>query len=111
MELRYFIFKPLDVQIGRVWDAIRKREAETGEDWLIIITTDHGRDAETGKGHGGQTDRERATWIVTNSTKLNDHFGDSPGIVDILPSIVTHMGLNIPAAIEDQLDGISFIDD
>jgi len=103
--------KLMDVQVGRVWDAIRKREAETGEDWLIVVTTDHGRDTETGKGHGGQTDRERATWIVTNSTNLNDHFDDTPGVVDILPSIVTHMGLSIPAAIEEQLDGISFIDD
>ena len=103
--------KLMDVQIGWIWDAIRKREAETGEDWLIVITTDHGRDVQTGKGHGGQTDRERATWIVTNSTKLNDHFGDTPGIVDILPSIATHMGLIIPPAIEEQLDGISFIDD
>ena len=101
----------MDVQIGRVWDAIRKRQTETGEDWLIIITTDHGRDAETGKDHGGQTDRERAIWIVANSTKLNDHFGDTPGVVDILPSIVAHMGLTIPTAIEEQLDGISFIDD
>jgi len=103
--------KLMDVQIGRVWDAIRKREAETGEDWLIIITTDHGRDAETGKEHGGQTDRERATWIVTNSKNLNDHFGDTTGVVDILPSIANHMGLSIPAAIEEQLDGMSFIDD
>jgi predicted AlkP superfamily pyrophosphatase or phosphodiesterase len=103
--------KLMDVQVGRVWDAIRQREVETGEDWLIIVTTDHGRDTETGKGHGGQTHRERATWIVTNSTSLNDHFGDTPGIVDILPSVVTHMGLTIPAAIKEQLDGISFIDD
>jgi predicted AlkP superfamily pyrophosphatase or phosphodiesterase len=101
----------MDVQIGRVWDAILKRQTEAGEDWLIIITTDHGRDAETGKEHGGQTDRERTTWIVTNSTNLNDRFGDTTGVVDILPSIVTHMGLSIPEAIEDQLDGISFIDD
>jgi len=77
----------MDVQVGRVWDAVRKWEAETGEDWLIIITTDHGLDAETGKEHGGQTDRECATWIVTNSTDLNDHFGDTTGVVDVLPSI------------------------
>ncbi|MCP4048519.1 MAG: hypothetical protein GY732_21280 [Gammaproteobacteria bacterium] len=101
----------MDVQLGRVWDAIGKRETETGEDWLIIVTTDHGRDAETGKGHGGQTERERTTWIVTNSTNLNDHFGDKTAVVDILPSIATHMGLGIPASIETQLDGVSFIDD
>ena len=33
------------------------------EDWLIVITTDHGG-IETW--HGGQTLEERSTWIVCN---------------------------------------------
>jgi hypothetical protein len=33
-----------------------------------------------------------------------------PAAVDILPSIVKHLGLNMPAAISEQLDGQSFID-
>ena len=102
--------KLMDAQVGRVWDAILQRQAESSEDWLIVIATDHGRDAETGRHHGGQSVRERATWIVTNSTRLNSRFYDKPGIVDILPSIAKHMGLLIPAGIEQQLDGISFID-
>ena len=37
--------------------------AAGSEDWLIVITTDHGG-IETW--HGGQTLEERSTWIVCN---------------------------------------------
>ena len=77
---------------------------------MILITTDHGRDDVTGQTHGGQSERERTTWIVTNNNNLNTHFDDLPAIVDILPSIATHLQLEIPANIRDQLDGQSFID-
>ena len=77
---------------------------------MILITTDHGRDEKTGQNHGGQSERERTTWIVTNNDHLNARFYELPGIVDILPSIATHLKLEIPANIRDQLDGRSFID-
>ena len=73
------------------------------------MTTDHGRTGDDGKSHGGQSDRERATWIVTNSACLGDRFADRPGIVDILPSIVDHLELRMPAPVEAQLDGRSFL--
>lgn len=43
-----------DALIGFIWDAVKLREKKTGEDWLVIITTDHGRDPETAKHHGGR---------------------------------------------------------
>ena len=64
----------MDNQIGRIYKAMDYRRKEYGEDWQIFITTDHGRDKETGKGHGGQSDRERLTWIVTDADDLNDYF-------------------------------------
>jgi len=101
----------MDGRVGVIWDAIKERQqANRNEDWLIIVTTDHGRDAETGKDHGGQSERERKTWIATNSKRLNDRFNSTPGIVDILPSIAVHMGLAMPPKIARQLDGRSFID-
>jgi predicted AlkP superfamily pyrophosphatase or phosphodiesterase len=100
----------MEKRVGIVWDAIKKREAEHDEEWLLIVTTDHGRDATSGRHHGGQSARERTTWIVTNSRQLNDRFEDDPPIVDILPSIATFMDLSIPAEIAAQLDGVSFID-
>lgn len=97
-----------DLQIGRVWDAIQYRQKTFGEDWLIVITTDHGR-TDDGFGHGGHSPRERATWIVTNSKYTNAHFEGTPQMVDILPSIANHMGLNIPKKIAMELDGTPFI--
>jgi predicted AlkP superfamily pyrophosphatase or phosphodiesterase len=100
----------MDGQIERIWNAIQNRQKDNNEDWLIVITTDHGRDAKTGQGHGNQTERERTTWIVTNSNNLNAHFNEVPGIVAILPSIAAHLRLEMPAHIQAQLDGQSFID-
>jgi membrane-anchored protein YejM (alkaline phosphatase superfamily) len=105
----YNAIKNADQQIGRIWDAIKLRQESFNEDWLIIVTTDHGRTADTGKDHGGQSDRERATWIVTNSKNRNQHFNDAPAAVDILPSICNHLGLKIPEASRNELDGIPFI--
>jgi len=100
----------MDQYIGAIWKSVRDRESAYDEDWLILVTTDHGRDAETGKDHGGQSERERTIWIVTNSKRLNSHFESTPGIVDILPSIATHLGLDMPESVRRQLDGRSFID-
>ena len=100
----------MDANVGRIWRSVQARQQAEDEDWLVLITTDHGRDALTGKSHGGQTDRERTIWIATNSTALNEHFRNLPGIVDILPSILTHLEIAVPQAVSEQFDGKSFID-
>jgi predicted AlkP superfamily pyrophosphatase or phosphodiesterase len=98
-----------DKQIRKIWEAVTLREQTFDEDWLVVVTTDHGRDAETGKDHGGQSDRERQTWIVTNSKNLNEHFKQTPAVVDILPSICNHLGIKIPEDIRNELDGTPFV--
>lgn len=101
--------KKADAQVARIWNAIREREQKYGEEWMIVITTDHGRDAATGKGHGNQSERERATWIVTNTSSLNKHFRETPAAVDIAPSILKFMKLAIPEKVNQELDGVSFV--
>lgn len=105
----YDAIKTADAQIGKVWQAIKEREENFKEDWLLVITTDHGRDVEIGKHHGGQSDRERLTWITTNSKRLNSHFKDIPAMVDIMPSIANHLNLSIPEPIKKESDGVPFI--
>lgn len=97
-----------DIQIGRVWEAIKYRETHFNEDWLIIITTDHGRSAD-GFDHGNQSDRERTIWIATNGKGLNSHFYDTPEMVDIMPTIARYLDLEIPKKQAMELDGASFI--
>lgn len=99
-----------DEQVGRIYESIRFREEKFGEDWMIIITTDHGRKAPDGKDHGGQSDRERETWIVTNAQHLNEYFkNEQPAMVDILPTIVRFMDVDVPNAALRELDGVSMI--
>ena len=101
--------KDMDELVGVVWRAIRERQQRSGEDWLVLVTTDHGRDADTGREHGGQSQRQRTTWIATNSQRLTPRFLQQPSIVDIYPSIAAHLGLSVPPQVARQLDGEAFI--
>ena len=97
----------MDKQVGRIWQALQYRMKNFDEEWQIYITTDHGRDAATGKGHGGQSDRERATWIVTNAKGLNSYFREGQSaVVDIMPSIVSFLGISISREQQIEIDGI-----
>ena len=107
----YSSVEKMDTQIGRIWNAIKMREKSFNEDWMIVITTDHGRSKDTGKDHGGQSLRERATWLVTNHKNTNGYFENTPGIVDVVPSVLRHLEIDIPTSIEREMDGISFIED
>jgi predicted AlkP superfamily pyrophosphatase or phosphodiesterase len=98
-----------DARIGRIWEAVTQRQA-MGEEWMIVVTTDHGRDPRTGKGHGGQSERERTTWIVTNHPQLGTRFtAGTPAIVDIAPSILQHLRITVPPAVAAAMDGTSFL--
>lgn len=103
----YNAIETMNKQVGKIWQAIKYRQANFKEDWVIYITTDHGRDAKTGKGHGGQSDRERATWIITNAKNLNANFTkNQPAIVDIMPSIGAFLGIKFPREQHFEIDGI-----
>lgn len=105
----YDAIKNADKRIGYLWEAIRYRQQHFKEDWLIVITTDHGRDAKTGKGHGGQSDRERSSWIFTNAKNLNAEFREpQASVVDIMPSLAKFMGISLPKENAWEIDGIPF---
>ncbi len=106
-EQFYDAVRIMDEQMGRLWKAIQYRQKTFGEDWQLFITTDHGRSADTGKNHGGQSDRERTTWMVTNAKDLNSQFKkNSPAIVDIMPTLARHLQLTIPKEQAFELDGV-----
>ena len=56
-------FKTADQYGLETIDAIKARETYDTEDWLIIITSDHGG---IGTDHGGASIQERMTFIITN---------------------------------------------
>lgn len=106
----YDAVEKMDAQVGRIWKAIQYREKNFKEDWLIFITTDHGRDEKTGKNHGGQSSRQRSTWMITNYKPLNNYASYYyPSIVDITPSITRFLNVKIPVGQLRELDGTSLI--
>ena len=99
-----------DEQVGKVWAAVQYRQKHFDEDWLIWVTTDHGRKEPEGKDHGGQSDSERETWMVTNAKNLNERFhSGKAAMVDILPSFLRFFNLVVEEEREAELDGVSLI--
>lgn len=99
----------LDLQIGKLYKAIQKREKENNEEWMVIITTDHGR-GTSGHGHGGQTNRERNTWVATNYAGMNDYSKkQQPGIVDITPTILRFLNISVSVKQQFEIDGVPMI--
>lgn len=104
----YKAVEMMDAQMGQLWAAMQYREKKYKEKWTIFITTDHGRSESNGKGHGGQSDRQRNTWIVTNAQQLNTYFKTgNPGIVDMMPSMARILNIKIPREQLMEVDGIS----
>lgn len=63
-NLRYkSAFKTADAAGEEIINAIEARETFENEDWLIVVTSDHGG---IGRAHGGPSIQERYTFIVAN---------------------------------------------
>ncbi len=106
----YHAVELADTRIGYIWEAVQYRQQHFNEDWLIIVTTDHGRDSVTGRGHGGQSNRERASWIFTNAKDLNAAFhAPQASATDIMPSIARFMNIIPTKDIAFETDGTPFI--
>ncbi|WP_125702471.1 alkaline phosphatase family protein [Lacticaseibacillus daqingensis] len=56
-------FRDVDEIAYQLLQTIYNRPSYKKEDWLIILTTDHGG---LGNWHGFQSSEERTTWLVTN---------------------------------------------
>ncbi|WP_245901734.1 alkaline phosphatase family protein [Chitinophaga ginsengisoli] len=108
----YNAVEMMDKQMGRLWEAITYRQQHFAEDWMLVITTDHGRDEKTGRNHGGQSDRQRSTWMVTNYQPTNEYARFYvPAIVDIMPTIARYLNMDIPQETAREVDGIPMIGD
>lgn len=100
-----------DKLVRLIWEAVKYREKNFDEEWLVIITSDHGRD-ESGHNHGRQSDRERSVWISTNVKNVNPYFTQpNLSLVDLLPTICSYMNFIIPEDVKFEQDGVSFIGD
>ncbi len=99
-----------DALVGLIYDSVKQREEEFGEEWLFVVVTDHGRTPVTARHHGGQSDNERNTWMVMNKKDINQYaLNYRTAGVDLLPTICGFLGVEIPADTQYELDGVSVL--
>jgi arylsulfatase A-like enzyme len=92
----------VDRQVAQVLEAVRRRPGYTAEDWLVIVSTDHGRRDDGG--HGGDSEAERTIFVILSGPSVQGRgFAAPPTMVDIAPTALAH--LRIPADPAWQLDG------
>ena len=92
-----------DAHLGRILEAIEKRPTRKREDWLVVVTTDHG-----GKGRGhfpGAKEPEIRTGflVVSGASAKKEVLKTKTGTVDVVPTVLTHLGVPIEA--DWKLDG------
>ena len=118
----------VDAQVKDIVDAVMARPTYSSEDWLILLTTDHGG---IGLGHGGNTNDERAIWWVASGPAAPNAeiIGSDPGsyqtggvdtvamkntpvLVDIAVTALDHIlpGTDPEAEVAWDLDGKSWLD-
>ena len=113
----------VDAQVGQLLSALERRQAtHPKEDWLIIVSPDHGRRLPDGYSHGQQTLSEKTTFIAMNKSanaQLTDPVSapTNPGHsglygfasqADITPTILKHFGVT-PEAAQHSMDGLPLI--
>jgi predicted AlkP superfamily pyrophosphatase or phosphodiesterase len=82
-----------DRHVGRLVAAVRARST-TEEDWLILVSTDHGRTAQGG--HGGDSPEERTIFYLASGPSVNPGSISEPVfIVDVAVTALTHLGIDI----------------
>ncbi|MFG0242847.1 MAG: alkaline phosphatase family protein [Phycisphaerales bacterium JB054] len=91
-----------DGLVGQVLEAMRARPEILDENWLVILTTDHGGSMD--KGHSGNTPEKRTIpFLVSGRDVLRMPAFPTPRNVDGVTTALYHMG--VPITPEMGLDG------
>jgi predicted AlkP superfamily pyrophosphatase or phosphodiesterase len=91
-----------DRHVGMLIDAIRSRPTAANEDWLVLVSTDHGRRADGG--HGGDSPEEATIfYIASGPSTVKGQPAVPPDIVDVAVTALAHLGIASDPAW--QLDG------
>ena len=86
-----------DAQVGRLVAALHRRPNYAGEDWLILMSTDHGRRDDGG--HGGPSTLERRIFFLASGPSVLTGTPETPPeIVDVAVTALTHLGIAIDPA-------------
>lgn len=90
-----------DGYVGQIIRALHARKNYNQENWLVILTTDHGGHDTT---HGKDIPEDRTIFVVVSgAAAARGTIDPPPGIVDVAATALEHLGVPIDPAWE--LDG------
>lgn len=93
----------VDGHVGALLDAIARRPTRSAEDWLVVVTSDHGgRGTGHGKGHD-VPEILRSFLIVSGAAAERGRFDAQTYLVDAPVTVLAHLG--VETAPEWELDG------
>lgn len=83
----------VDSHIGELVRAMRARPKFAEEEWLVLITTDHGG---RGNAHGGDSEVERNIWLIAHGARLpRERLLETPvPQTALVPMIYAHLGIS-----------------
>ena len=84
--------------VGRLMAAVRARSTFGQEDWLVIMSSDHGR-TEDGD-HGGESEVEHTIPFLVSGTSAPAALDleEAPRIVDVAVTALVHLGIELDPA-------------
>ena len=95
----------VDRHIGTLLDAIAKRPNAASEEWLVVITTDHGGRG-TSHSHGHEVEEIRRVFLIVSGPGVDQKADRQTYIVDAVPTALAWLGVEIDPKWE--LDGKPF---
>ncbi len=87
----------VDGQIGRILEALRARTTHASEDWLILVSTDHGGTIDGIHGRDEEAHR-RIPFIVSGRAAARGILHASVNQVDVPAIALAHLGVEIDPA-------------
>ena len=93
----------VDKQVGRLIESLRARPGYDDENWLVVISTDHGG---RGTGHGGGHDVPEINttfMIVSGQAASRGNIDQQTYVVDVAATALVHLGVELKP--EWKIDG------
>ncbi len=90
-----------DKNVGLLLAAVQSRKKILDEDWLVILTSDHGG---SGTSHGQAIPEHINVPFIVSGPSSADGFDVIPTLVDVAPTVFAHLGLT--RAYEVDWDGV-----
>ncbi len=86
-----------DAQVGAILTALRARPTYIEEDWLLLMSADHGRRDDGG--HGGESELERTIFYLASGPSVAGIEPDAAvSLLDVAITALVHLGVAIDSS-------------